>query len=283
MEDNLRSESDAYREIERLKSELDGLLDREKLGYTELMRIDEINERLQELDPLPREFSIRDEWGRFEKEFLSGGRAADETKRTESTGSTESTECKPVKRLKLSRFGLLGLAAVMVAVISVFSTMLVGVDLFSGFRILTDDTIEIRYNEEEPSETETEGFESYGSVEELEEFLDIKLMVPKWLPEGYEPGYVIYSAESNSVVIRCYKEDSEDEIVQIIRKLTDGKRAFVPKDDTPPYTVVHNNIEFNVYGNNGESFIEWTYNGYSYYLSGVLDEDEISKIIAHTE
>ncbi|MCC8097329.1 MAG: DUF4367 domain-containing protein [Eubacterium sp.] len=269
MKDILKCESDAYREkeIEKLTGELEALISKAEMDYRDLKRIDEINGRLEELEPLPEEFSAEEEWGKFEKEFLSGKARTDETKR------------KKVKKFNRKKLWLLGAAAAVIMIANIFSTMLVGADLFSGFKILTDNTLEIRYKETEPQDTVSGDYESYSSVNELEEQLDIKFMLPGWLPKGYDVGYVIYSSGSGSVVIRYYLQGSDNEIVQIIRKLTDGKRIYMPKDDTPPYTVVHDNIEFNVYGNGSESFIEWTYNGYSYYLGGVLDEEQIRKII----
>ncbi|MCC8013684.1 MAG: DUF4367 domain-containing protein [Eubacterium sp.] len=138
----------------------------------------------------------------------------------------------------------------------------------------------MRNRETEKIDCEGSGFEQYSTIKDVEEHIGLKLMLPSYLPKGYDVGYVIYSDMAESAVINFSSEDiTKGDIQLCARLMSENRSIMIEKDDTPVTKIIHNNTEYNVFGNNGETVIEWMDNGYSYMLSGTIEEKEVKKIV----
>ncbi|MCD7778206.1 MAG: DUF4367 domain-containing protein [Clostridiales bacterium] len=171
------------------------------------------------------------------------------------------------------------------AVVCGICFILTSVNNFSLSDIFGSNLKNLRCQEIEKIDTEDSGFDAYSTVNEMEEYAGTKFTLPGWLPDDYVLQYVIYSDISETAVISFSSEKNEgSEIKMLAAHIIDNDEhtswnLYVEKDDTPPYTLIHNNIEFEVFGNNGDTVICWDFNGYTYILSGVIEETEVKKIV----
>ncbi|MCC8013682.1 MAG: DUF4367 domain-containing protein [Eubacterium sp.] len=165
------------------------------------------------------------------------------------------------------------------AVINMISVFLTGTNIISGLKIL-NNKLNLRHTETEITDLKDSGFTSYSTIGELEEKLGVKFLLPEYLPEDYRLDSVSHSDITGTVII-CFVSAENDgaEIKLVIRLIEEGKSIFIEKDDTPVYTVTHKNTAFNVMSNNGRTVIEWVYNGYSYMITGILNEKQAKQIV----
>ncbi|MCD7778207.1 MAG: DUF4367 domain-containing protein [Clostridiales bacterium] len=153
-------------------------------------------------------------------------------------------------------------------------------NLFSLSDIFGSNLKNLRYQETEKIDRNGSGFDQYSTINEVEEHLETTFMLPGYLPDDYKLSYVLCSDIAESAVIKfSSEENNEAEIELIIRLITENKTIYMEKDDTDVYTIVCNNVEYNVFENSGETVIEWMNNGYSYMLSGTIEEKEVKKIV----
>ncbi|MCC8013683.1 MAG: DUF4367 domain-containing protein [Eubacterium sp.] len=191
-----------------------------------------------------------------------------------------NTDKPKANKLKIAFTVVIWLAAVCAVCF-----MLIRGNLFSLSDIFESNLKNLRYQEIEKTDTEDSGFDAYSTVNEMEEYAGTKFMLPGWLPDDYVLQYVIYSDISETAVISFSSEKNEgSEIKMLAAHIIENDEhtswnLYVEKDDTPPYTITHNNIKFEVYGNNGDTVICWDFNGYTYILSGIIEENEVKKIV----
>ncbi|MCD8090699.1 MAG: DUF4367 domain-containing protein [Clostridiales bacterium] len=171
------------------------------------------------------------------------------------------------------------------AAVCVVCFILIRGNIFSFSGLFGSNLKNLRYQETDTAGWEDSGFDAYSTVNEMEEYAGTKFTLPGWLPDDYALQYVIYSNISETAVISFSSEKNEESYIKMLAAhiIENDEHTswnlYVEKDDTPPYTLIHNNIEFEVFGNNGDTVICWDFNGYTYILSGVIDENEVKKIV----
>lgn len=246
------------KEVAVLEQELELLLN-SKLKYTQLNRIDEIINRLDELNPNNEHFSKESGWVDFKNNYLNT---------SNNTGNINSI---PHKKKKLS---LALCIIVSVAFVNLISVM-AGINIFEPILNWTSNVLNLK-TQQDYIVTEDE-ITIFNSISDLEKYLNEEIPTLGYLPKGFK----ITSIEllsTGTVNIIYEKENSMD----IKFKLTPAENNFdvsIEKTYENYTKFTYNSIDFYYFNNNKWTVIEWTSNNRLCYISGVFSDDDIIKII----
>ncbi|MCC8013685.1 MAG: DUF4367 domain-containing protein [Eubacterium sp.] len=266
MKKNLEKEEKIKQEVEVLNGELDDLIDKDNLGEKDFARLDEINARLDEINPLPYKFPKKEVWKRFEDEYLTEDMPKTDTHESKKPGGKGKT---------FRRLRLVGIATMMVIVISICSNLFVGANKFSGYRTVSDELLTIS-----GSDPEENDFKMFSSVEELEEYTENDFLLPVFLPDEYKFSYAVYSKTTGYSTISFISEENlDEELIFRIKPLENEANDDIQEENGEANVITHNNISYNVFQRDGAVVIEWAYDGYLYELNGNINEEEVEKII----
>ncbi|MCD7778208.1 MAG: DUF4367 domain-containing protein [Clostridiales bacterium] len=266
MQRNLEKEEKIKQEVEQLNRELDDLIDKENLEEKDFARIDEINTRLEEINPLPYKFPKKEVWKKIEDKYP--------IRDVSITKEVESKKASGHKRV-FRRFRPVGIAAVIVVFICVCSNLFVGANKFSGYRTVSNELLTISGSDPEESD-----IKMFSSIEEIEEYTENDFLLPEYLPAEYVFSYAVYSKTTGHSVISFISEENlDEELIFRIKPLGNEANDDIQEENSEVNVITRNNISYNVFQRDGAVVIEWAYDGYLYELNGNINEEEVEKII----
>ena len=182
---------------------------------------------------------------------------------------------RKVRRLRPLRYGVL--VAVFVAVFGLFVVQASGVNVFQVLANWTNETFGITFPGYVVS-TVVEQNEAYAELQTaLDEHGITAQLVPKYLPEGYEP-VDSFVAEDGSLFIAYYQR-GDDHITIRIKATNYESSAVLEKDPVAPDVYDVGGIEHHIMTNMGKYSAAWVNAGYECEILNVSSEIELYDII----
>ena len=110
---------------------------------------------------------------------------------------------------------------------------------------------------------------------------DIRVAMPKWIPEGFDLVELIVDDEYEIVDIDAWYEKGEDVIVFSIIQVQEGGmiNAFYEMNEESLRTETVGNLEVYFFSNNARNSAAWNEDEYLVYFSGDISEQEVEKMV----
>ena len=110
---------------------------------------------------------------------------------------------------------------------------------------------------------------------------DIRVAMPKWIPEGFEPADITVDDAYEIVDIGARYEKGEDVIVFSIIQAQEGGMidAFYEMNEESLRTETVGNLEVYFFSNNARNSAAWNEDEYLVYFSGDITEQEVEKMV----
>ena len=110
---------------------------------------------------------------------------------------------------------------------------------------------------------------------------DVRVAMPKWIPEGFELADIIVDDAYEVVRINAWYEKGEDMIVFSIIQTQEGGMidAFYEMNEESLRTETVGNLEVYFFDNNARNGAAWHEDEYLVYFSGDISEQEVEKMV----
>ena len=110
---------------------------------------------------------------------------------------------------------------------------------------------------------------------------DIRVAMPKWIPEGFELADLIVDDEYEIVDISARYKKGEDVLVFSIIQVQEGGMidAFYEMNEESLRTETVGNLEVYFFSNNARNSAAWNEDEYLVYFSGDITEQEVEKMV----
>ena len=110
---------------------------------------------------------------------------------------------------------------------------------------------------------------------------DVRVAMPKWIPEGFELADIIVDDAYEVVRINAWYEKGEDVIVFSIIQTQEGGMidAFYEMNEESLRTETVGNLEVYFFSNNARNSAAWNEDEYLVYFSGDITEQEVEKMV----
>ena len=110
---------------------------------------------------------------------------------------------------------------------------------------------------------------------------DVRVAMPKWIPEGFELADLIVDDEYEIVDIDAWYEKGEDVLVFSIIQVQEGGMidAFYEMNEESLRTETVGNLEVYFFSNNARNSAAWNEDEYLVYFSGDITEQEVEKMV----
>ena len=110
---------------------------------------------------------------------------------------------------------------------------------------------------------------------------DVRVAMPKWIPEGFELADIIVDDAYEVVRINAWYEKGEDVIVFSIIQTQEGGMidAFYEMNEESLRTETVGNLEVYFFDNNARNGAAWHEDEYLVYFSGDISEQEVEKMV----
>jgi hypothetical protein len=132
------------------------------------------------------------------------------------------------------------------------SATLIGANIFDLVLYWDSDVLKIE-SKRVDEEYDSNGVETFKSVAEMEEAINVKIMVPHYLPEEYVLDDVSFAKSDNKIYLFYLSKENEDKIVNLtLRDLSVANaELLVEKDEEAVEVIKNGQTEYKVL-NNGE-------------------------------
>ena len=109
---------------------------------------------------------------------------------------------------------------------------------------------------------------------------DVRVAMPKWIPEGFELADIIVDDAYEVVRINAWYEKGEDVIVFSIIQTQEGGMidAFYEMNEILRTETI-GDLEVHFFANNARNGAEWNEDEYLVYFSGDISEQEVEKMV----
>ena len=110
---------------------------------------------------------------------------------------------------------------------------------------------------------------------------DVRIAMPKWIPEGFELADIIVDDAYEVVRINAWYEKGEDVIVFSIIQTQEGGMidAFYEMNEESLRTETVGDLEVYFFDNNARNGAAWHEDEYLVYFSGDISEQEVEKMV----
>ena len=110
---------------------------------------------------------------------------------------------------------------------------------------------------------------------------DVRVAMPKWIPEGFELADIIVDDAYEVVRINAWYEKGEDMIVFSIIQTQEGGMidAFYEMNEESLRTETVGNLEVYFFDNSARNSAAWQEDEYLVYFSGDISEQEVEKMV----
>ena len=110
---------------------------------------------------------------------------------------------------------------------------------------------------------------------------DVRVAMPKWIPEGFELADIIVDDAYEVVRINARYEKGEDVIVFSIIQAQEGGMidAFYEMNEESLRTEIVGTLEVHFFSNNARNGAAWHEDEYLVYFSGDISEQEVEKMV----
>jgi hypothetical protein len=214
---NTKGSVDRQKYIDELKSELENILSGD-IGFKEITRIDEINDILDELEPLPEKFSKERAWKEYKHK----------------RENCKTTDYNIKKKLRVNKKFIKRMAVaclLMVIFLNLASSTLIGANIFDLVVYWDSDILRMKSKNINQEDIDM-GLENFESIDELEETLDYKIMAPHYLPNEYQLSVVTRNKQSGKIFILYSSKKGEKVVNFSISDLSHrNSEMLLEKDD----------------------------------------------------
>lgn len=268
-------------QIERLQDQFVDLLYPSDGGEIDVEALDALLEQMEAVSPLPASLSTDPEEGleRFRRRYASVIEAAD-------AGAAEESPSIPEKRHSKKPFvRMLAIAAVVILLLSTVTAQAFGVNVFAAiarwtseiFRLDGGSTPYAMVTVRPLEEGETA---AYDTLEEAVEAFEIEApLVPKEIPEGFEPVELWATCRKSGVLIYAeYKKD--DACLQVrYREVEAQDFNTLEKENKSVESYYVKGIKHKLTSDLGRQKAIWQNGDFECRIAGDISRQEIETII----
>jgi len=121
---------------------------------------------------------------------------------------------------------------------------------------------------------------SYQSVEDAVKALNVSILIPNWIPDGYEfvQADISQTAQRKSMIASYQSEDKALMYNAVIYNSIDAAYSY-EKDETSGETITANGVDYYFMTNLEQNRIVWIRNNVVYSINGYVTKDDLVKML----